>query len=54
MTEVLTSVEQNEDLFEAEREEFLRDQERVAVELEVARLATRRTVTIGAPETFED
>ena len=53
-TEVFTPAEQNEDLFEAEREEILRDLEFAAVKEQVASLAMSRTVTIGSQETFED
>jgi hypothetical protein len=53
-TEVFTPAEQNEELFEADREDILRQQARAAVAEQVAGLAMSRTVIISAPETFED
>lgn len=54
MTEVLTSPVLTEAEKDAERERFLKNNEREAVKYEIASLATRRVVTIGTQETFED
>ena len=54
MTEVLTLAPTEAEIIEADREAFLKMQEREAVKCLIASLEARRNATIGTQESFDD